>query len=108
MAEWSNASVSKTDIPATVSRVRIPPSPLIDRPRFSSNPCKSRSFALIIADWPNPPNISGKSLVGGKKIEIEAQFPSGASEGMRRTVRENANSRGFRLNEWEYGGTEHN
>ena len=28
MAERSNASVSKTDIPARVSRVRIPPSPL--------------------------------------------------------------------------------
>src|SRR5262249_50721127 len=28
VAEWLNASVSKTDLPARVTRVRIPPSPL--------------------------------------------------------------------------------
>jgi hypothetical protein len=30
VAEWLNASVSKTDIAARLSRVRIPPSPLIE------------------------------------------------------------------------------
>lgn len=31
VAEWSNAAVSKTVIPAMVSRVRISPSPLLSK-----------------------------------------------------------------------------